>query len=428
MRICDSNYAATVVEIKVLQPIANCDNVHHALIFGDLVVVGKDVQVGDVGIHFATETQLSTEYLTNNNLYRHSENNADKTKKGFFEDNGRVRCVKFRGNESMGFFMPIESIEYTDKKVKIGDRFEKLGGHDICTKYVSVNAAKQQGQQNQNLKKKKKKKPSRIIPTQFRLHKSTGRFGQNTHQFDACDVISISKKYHGTSAVFSRVLCNKKLSWIERMARKFGAAVKTTEYDHVYSSRRSIKSNPKEGANSFYKHDIWTEVFNEIKDVLADGISVYGEIVGYAGTKLVQKGYDYGCKPGEHKLCVYRVTQTAADGTVYEFSPLQMREWCDVRGLDTVEVFFEGRIQDMIPGPNSEIRNLLTGDDLLAEIQQWPGMGKMDVECTQSVPFEGFVVRNVGHTLKSFKIKSLLFCERETKNIDAGETDPEDDA
>ena len=241
---------------------------------------GLDTQVGDIGLHFATETQLSPEFLKLNNLYRHSNLNENSTKVGYFGDNGRVRCVKFRGNESMGLFMPCSCINFTGKQVKVGDRFETLGGHDICKKYALP--VKEQGQQNQG----QRKKPSRIIPNQFRFHKSTGRFGQNVHQFDGLSYINISKKYHGTSAVFSRVLCNRKLNWIERLARRFGAAVQDTEYDYVYSSRRSIKSNPKAEANSFYTHDIWAEVFDEIKDSLADGITIYGEIVGYAGQKL----------------------------------------------------------------------------------------------------------------------------------------------
>ena len=46
----NSNYAAIVVEIKTLVPLTNCDNVQHAIILGNAVVVSTEVKIGDIGI------------------------------------------------------------------------------------------------------------------------------------------------------------------------------------------------------------------------------------------------------------------------------------------------------------------------------------------------------------------------------------------
>jgi hypothetical protein len=59
----NENYCATIVEVKNIIPLVNCDNVVHTNIFGNLVVVSKDTKVGDVGIFFPPETQISKNFL-----------------------------------------------------------------------------------------------------------------------------------------------------------------------------------------------------------------------------------------------------------------------------------------------------------------------------------------------------------------------------
>jgi hypothetical protein len=62
------------------------------------------------GIYFPVECKLSDEFLKNNNLYRHNEKNINIEKKGYFEDNGRIKAAKFRGHISNGFFIELESL------------------------------------------------------------------------------------------------------------------------------------------------------------------------------------------------------------------------------------------------------------------------------------------------------------------------------
>src|SRR5687767_4143640 len=103
----NENYAATVVEIKNIIPLDSCDNVVHTNIFGNLVVVDKNTKVGDKGIFFPVEAKLSVQYLSENNLYRDNTINANINEKGYFEENGRIKCMKFRGHRSQGFLMPV---------------------------------------------------------------------------------------------------------------------------------------------------------------------------------------------------------------------------------------------------------------------------------------------------------------------------------
>ena len=96
-------------------------------------------------------------------------------------------------------------------------------------------------------------------------------------------------------------------------------------------------------------YDIWSQVQDEVKDRIPKGYTVYGEIVGWtAGGKMIQKGYHYGCSQGEHRLLVYRVTTTNADGKVSELAWKPMLEFCAKYGFEPVLELFYGRACDFV--------------------------------------------------------------------------------
>lgn len=111
-KLQNPNYCATVVKIKNIIPLENCDNVVATTIFGFQAIVGKDTKIGDIGIVFPAETQLSDEYCYENNLYRHADKNRNEGEKGYIEDNRRVKAVKFRGNPSSCLFASLESLKF----------------------------------------------------------------------------------------------------------------------------------------------------------------------------------------------------------------------------------------------------------------------------------------------------------------------------
>ena len=77
----NDNYAAVVVQISTLVPLAGCDFVQAAIIMGNQIIVSKEIKIGDIGLFFPVETALSNEYLKANNLYRKPELNNDPTQK-----------------------------------------------------------------------------------------------------------------------------------------------------------------------------------------------------------------------------------------------------------------------------------------------------------------------------------------------------------
>lgn len=169
------NYSAIVVEIKTIIPLENCTNVQGAIIMGNQVVVSKDVKVGDIGLYFPLECQLSKEYLSNNNLYNKYELNIDNTKKGYFDENGRIRCQRFRGHKSEGLFMPKESLNFCLKVgdiLNLNDTFDELEGIPICSKYI-VKQNRTPGQPGSKKSKSTKKYESKLVENQFRFHSDT---------------------------------------------------------------------------------------------------------------------------------------------------------------------------------------------------------------------------------------------------------------
>ena len=171
----NENYAAVVVQIKTIVPLENCDNVHAAIILGNQVIVDKSVKVGDIGLYFPLETQLSQQYLSNNNLYRKPELNVNPENKGYFEENGRIRCVKLRGNKSEGLYMPLSSIKsfYEDaENLPEGEDFDTLNGIEICKKYIPK-GVRTPGLSGSKKGKGRLAKESKLIEGQFKFHDDT---------------------------------------------------------------------------------------------------------------------------------------------------------------------------------------------------------------------------------------------------------------
>lgn len=183
----------------------------------------------------------------------------------------------------------------------------------------------------------------------------------------------------------------------------------------------SIKNlfNSKKKINHWYKEDIWGHAKNRIKDLIEPGISIYAEIVGQTpqGT-WIQKNYDYGTKPNEFEIYVYRITSTDAQGNVTEYTTNQVKSYCNRKGLKMVPIHYHGRAgslnnQDPLPmdyGPDFH-SNML---GYLVEKY----LEKTCAMCKNNVPAEGVVVTVERDQFTPYKLKSFAFLEGETKALD----------
>ena len=436
MEVRNKNYCGTIVKINTLVPIENSDNIQHAIIMGNSVIVDKKTYIGDVGIYFPLETQLSKEYLKRNNLYRNGTLNEDTTKKGYFEENGRIRCVKLRGNKSEGLYMPISSIKsfYEDaENLPEGEDFDVLNGIEICKKYIPK-GVRTPGLPGFKNKKGRSPKEEKLLPGQFKFHSDTGMLYKNMHRFNLDTFIDISYKMHGTSAIVSYILCNKKLKWYEKILKKLGVNIVDSEYDYIYSSRKVIKNEElNSGQNSYYDEDIWKITSEKLKPFLQKGMTFYYEVVGFLPNgAYIQKDYDYGYEAKEHGIYIYRITYTNIDGKVFEYSAHQVKEFCIKHGLNSVDSLFQGTVAQFIHYANdSTLVNLSYGpndilDCFLSKVKEFYNEHNCCM-CNNTVPEEGCVVRIEGLEFEAYKQKSNRFYERETKNLDLGEVNIEDE-
>jgi len=482
-----TNYTGTVVEIKQLFTIDKSDNILRTVINHNNAVVSKDTGIGEWGLFFPVETQLSNEFLKNNNLYRDNTLNIDTTKRGYFELNGRIRCQVFRGVKSEGFYISITSLDFLGldlTNINIGNEFNEIEGIEICKKYIPKNT---RVQGNSNKIQAKKSQLDLIVENQFRLHRDTEQLKKHIDEVKPDDIISITYKLHGTSAVFSNILVKRVLSRFERLLKWFGISIQENKYGNVYSSRNVIKDvdGLQLSQGGFYSTDIWGIVNEEVKDKILQGVTIYGEIVGFLPEgKMIQEDYDYGLKPWSnsiefgdkvlkvksgkpfksgnifntvkgviihpelnipaytfeeddsyvecrkcaklergHELHVYRITYTNPEGHVFEFGWQDIKDYCKKYGLKHVPELYYGKADDYTDWIE-DIKTNNFHESLLTTLSN-EYLEKDCWMCRNKVPAEGIVLRIERGNKPAFKLKSFKFLSAESLVLDKGEIDIE---
>ncbi len=427
------NYACSVVEIKNLFPIEGADNVLRTVVNGNNVVVPKTTEVGSRMLYFVSGTKLSAEYCRVNNLYDKEENNLDTTKRGFVSfKSRRIKCLRLRGVISDGMLMPLSSLlpfleQSSINYLKVGDEFTdiELNGrvYNICEKYIVP--IRNSGENNK--KGKQSVKISRLVDSQFYLHGDTSNLRKNMDKINPNDIIGIHYKKHGTSFVVGNVQVKRFLSWFEKLVKRFGVKVEETMYDIVYSSRKIIKNgylNPTSG-EGFYGEDIWGVVAKEIEHLIPKNWTLYGEILGYTESgSAIQGKYDYGCKVGEHKVYIYKISVVNTDGNVIFLTDRQIEEYCEKVGLLYKDTFiYYGTIRNYMD------MYFIEGDNWREEVLKTLEKNYNEKDCymcTTKVPEEGIIVRvEKLEQYEAYKLKSKRFLlmeseeqEKEVSNIE----------
>ena len=361
-----AQHCGYVIKVDNLTKHPNADRLQLLHIFGTTTTVGLDVAVGDMGIYFPTDLQLSIEYCVTNHLCR--KNPLDGTADSGYMDGDKrnVTAIKLRGERSDGIYVPIKSLEtFGDiSKLKVGDTIDTFNGHLICEKYIPKSnkcAVSRSGNG-----KPGKKKPQAPIAPLFTEHADTSQLAYNLNAFKPGDEIEITLKMHGTSqrTAYVPVLKGYKRTFWDWLFRRQGKPI--YEYGYVSGTRRTILNDYEGGfygSNAFRKQHA-----DQFEGKLWKGETVYYEVVGFTDTgapimgdcqnkKLNDKDFvkqygettrfSYGCKPIvsidcddlQSDLYVYRMTMTNEDGDVVEYTPDFMRYRCEQMGVKCVPVF-----------------------------------------------------------------------------------------
>ena len=396
-------YSAYIVKIEHLKPHPNADRLQVATIFGEDTCVGLDVKIGDLGIYFPVDGQLSEEFCDANHMCRKKADGTPDT--GYLEHESRkVKAIKLRGLKSNGVYCPISSVEYTGvdmESLTPGLPITALNGHEICCKYIPKhNSRASHGGSN-----KVKIKKENIAPL-FAEHKDTEQLAYNLNAFKEGDQIEITLKMHGTSQrtgylpvlkgyysrfpLYNSVLkqdYNKLGNFAKRIYRQaLRTATPIYDWDYVTGTRRTVLEGEEGG---FYGSNAFrTPHAKAFEGKLWKGETVYYEVVGFTDSgapimpsasnkKLDDKNFiaqygettvfSYGCNPEGEKIMygfddsgpyalpvkvpqsdfyVYRMTMTNEDGYVVEYTPDFIRYRCEQMGVKTVPLLWCGSIPD----------------------------------------------------------------------------------
>lgn len=400
-------YQAYVVEIKNLRPHTNADRLQIATIFGNDVCVGLEVTLGEKGVYFPTDGQLSEEFCREHDLVRRKDENGNPAG-GYLDPNKRnVKTVRLRGEASDGLYMPITCLDYcfdgatAADKLSIGDTITIVNGHEICQKYIpQVHAPAHKTNDN-----KTKKRKINVAPTFFE-HEDTSQLAYNMGDFHSGDLVEITLKMHGTSQRTGYVPVLK--GYTDSWGCQVGNALRLIfcrltgkedqyepkhdgdpvyEYDYITGTRRVVLDDFSGG---FYGSNEFREPHAEkFRGKLHKGETVYYEVVGFTDTgapimgacsnkKVNDKNFikqygettifSYGCSPygynsnrivddecfdctpithaPQSNIYVYRMTMTNKDGDVVEYTPDFMRYRCEQMGVECVPAFWGGFIPD----------------------------------------------------------------------------------
>lgn len=421
-------HKAIVAKITEVIEIPGADKIHVAKVLGEAVVVSKEWGVGFLGVLFPVDVQLSEGFTSSNNLYRHSELNNDISVKGFFDDNRRVRAQPFLKVKSEGFFTTLSSLDYLGANtLKLGDVFDELNGKKVCEKYYSEYAKIKKG--NASVKKVKQNS----VPF-FEKHVDSEQFKHYAQNIPKGALLSFHAKVHGTSARMSNTQVIKNLPKWKEIINKLVPIFPTIEWEYVVGTRNVIISDTSKdgfhGSESFR-----FSVMDEIKPFLDKGMTVFGEIAGYANQKTIMPdhsvevlkdkaftkkygktvSYKYGCKDHEYRFHVYRITYTNAEGVNVDFSQKQLEKWCDSRGiLRTLDV----HDQVVYDGDIESLRNLVS------ELTERPDVLTEDYIDPSQVS-EGIIIRVDNGNMKPDFFKSKSYAFRCMEGLCKAE-DPED--
>ena len=439
-------YCGYVVRVEKLRKHTNADRLQIATFFGNDTIVGLDVQIGDMGVYFPVDGQLSERFCQVNDLVRRKDENG-KPCGGYMEpDKRNIKAIKLRGEKSDGLYMPLTA--FTDfckiSDLKVGDTIDVLNGEEICRKYIpranksaSRGAGKGVGRAKAN-----------IAPT-FYEHVDTAQLAYNLAAFKPGDLVQLTLKMHGTSGRTGYLpLVHTKRTWLDKLLRRHGKDY--MEYGYITGTRRVVLDGKREGG--FYDSDDFRHAMAaKFEGKLRKGEVVYYEIVGFQGPEgapimsqvanskvkdpefTKQYGetttFSYGCNQfagyteneyreddtcgrGERAgVCcdvyVYRMTMVNEDGDIVEYSPDQIRERCEQMGVHVVPEFTRFFIPDHVPGLHGDWIPVDPAEYLVKRVEEYfdgpDPVGKTHVR-------EGVVIRICNHTkFEVYKHKNFSF-------------------
>ncbi len=350
MEIISDNHKALVCKVHVRE-FPGADRLQLGLCNGFQVIVGKEVQDGTLGLFFQEGLQISEEFAKANDLVRRKDEQGNACG-GMFDENRRVRTIKLRGQQSFGFWIPLDSLYWfldhnfqCVENLKEGDLLDEFAGVKLCSKYITKATRNARTTQRSTRRGEVFGMPK---------HFDTVQFKREYEKIPEGARVILSCKLHGTSQRVVKTYDKRILSKWEKFKKWLGFQVETECLKYITGTRNVIVSDDKDG---FHSNDMRARATAFFEGKLPINMAVYFEVVGYEreGVPIMPRvsskclkdkeftkrygetiTYKYGCPDGTLDVYVYRITQTTNDGHVIELSWEQVKAYCDMWGVKHV--------------------------------------------------------------------------------------------
>ena len=397
-------YFGLVTKLQNCRKDENSDRLYLADCFNEGVIVGPDMKTGDLVLYLPTDGQIDRWFGDKFTLFRKNEDGTEQG--GYLENNGHVRAIKLRGNESSGIVISLDRVYDTfgDQHWKDGDKVNTINEKEFCRKYIP----KRKATQNTPKTSYKGRKAEGITYPEFAMHTDTEQLAYNLDKFRPGDELNMTLKMHGTSQRSMNTFAEMPNGFFRRLFHM----KKRVKQAYVLGTRRCVVTENSQG---YYGNDQFRILHHEaLKPYLKPGMEIFYEVVGYYGpsesdtimpigdnSKLKDKTFQklfgkksifsYGCKPGESHMWIYRIT---SENGQREWTPDEITAWCDQHSFNRVPVI--------------ENFKFTTAEDLQDRINKYfedltDPIGKTHVK-------EGVVVRIVNRrTFTAFKSKTYEF-------------------
>lgn len=335
-----SMYKVALTKILSIEPHPNADRLEIATVYGFQVIVKKDShKVGDLMIYIPIDSILPK------NLEDHIFPEDAKVKL----TKSRVKQIRLRKIASQGMLISPEEIQavygFTPNEE------EKDYKDVLMVKKYQPPAPKFQSAMGGGRKVRALENPL------FHKYNGLDNIKWFPTLFKDDEIVVMQEKIHGTNARAGKLPFVANTLW-----KKIKKALRLVPaFEFCYGSN-NVQLQERSGYTGFYGEDIYGKVFQSIdaESKIKDGETIFGEIYG-AG---IQKGYNYGCKEGEHKFILFDVKVLDYEGNQRWLSPDDVKLFAQVRGFDVVPEVYRG------PFSLALAKELTKGDSILAPSQK----------------------------------------------------------
>lgn len=326
----------------------NSDRLYLADCFNEGVIVGPDMKTGDLVLYLPTDGQVDHWFGDKFTLFRKNEDGTEQG--GYLENNGHVRAIKLRGNESSGIVISLERVYeiFGNQHWKNGDKVNTINGKEFCRKYIP----KRKTPNTTPKTSYKGRKAEGITYPEFAMHTDTEQLAYNLDKFRPGDELNMTLKMHGTSQRSMNTFAELPNGFFRRLFHM----KKRLKQAYVLGTRRCVVTENSQG---FYGNDQFRMPHHEkIRPFVEENMEVFYEVVGYYGSgdadtimpiadnkKINDKDFvkkygsrtifSYGCEPGQSEMYVYRIT---SENGAKEWTPDEITEWCKKAGVKRVPI------------------------------------------------------------------------------------------